>query len=378
MDREWTAERILELTRGYQGACVLAAGAELGVFAALAVRPRAAAELAAELGLDARATRVLLDALAALGLLEKRDDRYCVSPDVDGLVGRGARLLAMVRHHANCLRRWARLAEVVQQGRPAAREPSVRGAEADTAAFVEAMNDINAGVADALAAELQLEFGHLLDVGGATGTWALAFLRSHPAGMATIFDLPPAIALARRRVAAAGMADRVRLVAGDFTEDPLPGGADVAWVSAIVHQNSRAENRALFQNIRTALAPGGRILIRDYVMAESRIEPAGGALFAVNMLVGTEGGATFTFAELAEDLCAAGFVEVALLREEAGMSSVVAARKPGAETMASATRSLADLARWWGTYKHSAPSAGDDGQSLARGCEYQAFIQADE
>ena len=87
----------------------------------------------------------------------------------------------------------------------------------------------------------------------------------------------------------------------------LPAGADLAWVSAIVHQNSRAQNRALFAKVFAALAPGGRIAIRDILMEEDRTRPVAGALFAVNMLVATEGGGTFTFAELREDLEAAGF-----------------------------------------------------------------------
>ena len=89
--------------------------------------------------------------------------------------------------------------------------------------------------------------------------------------------------------------------------DALPPGADLAWVSAIVHQNTRAQNRALFTAVFEALTPGGRIAIRDILMEEDRTRPVAGALFAVNMLVATQGGGTFTLAELREDLVAAGF-----------------------------------------------------------------------
>ena len=111
--------------------------------------------------------------------------------------------------------------------------------------------------------------------------------------------------------------------------DSLPRGADLAWVSAIVHQNSRAQNRALFNKVFQALTLGGRIAIRDVLMERTRTRPAAGALFAVNMLVATEGGGTFTFAELQQDLAAAGFRQAGVQRRDEGMNSIVIATKPG-------------------------------------------------
>lgn len=125
------------------------------------------------------------------------------------------------------------------------------------------------------------------------------------------------------------MAGRVCLVPGSFYTDELPGGFDLAWVSAIVHQNSREQNRAMFVKVLSSLIPGGRILIRDIVMDESRTAPPAGAFFAVNMLVGTPGGGTFTFDELSADLDAVGFVDAILLRQGEAMDSVVCATKPG-------------------------------------------------
>jgi ubiquinone/menaquinone biosynthesis C-methylase UbiE len=190
------------------------------------------------------------------------------------------------------------------------------------------MHDVSRAVADVLIPEVHSdEFRCLLDVGGATGTWTMAWLQCEPAARAILFDLPQVIPLARKRLDRHGFADRVELVAGDFERDDLPAGADLAWLSAIIHQNSRAENRALFGRIAAALEPGGRLLIRDVVMEDSRIAPPHGALFAVNMLVATRGGATYTLAEIREDLAAAGFADVRLLRRDEGMHSVVSARK---------------------------------------------------
>jgi predicted O-methyltransferase YrrM len=235
----------------------------------------------------------------------------------------------MAQHQANCLRKWAQLAHVVKAGRPAQRTPSVRGEAGDAAAFIGAMHHLSAPTADRVIRALHpLRFGHLLDIGGAAGTWTCAFLRACPSARATLFDLPHVIPLARRHLAAAGLARRITLVPGDFLADALPSGADLAWVSAIVHQNSRAQNRALFANAFQALVPGGRIAIRDVLMEASRTRPVAGALFAVNMLVATEGGRTFTFDELREDLESVGFVRAAVVRRDGAMNSLVVAGKP--------------------------------------------------
>ena len=241
----------------------------------------------------------------------------------------------MAQHQANCQRRWAQLAQVVQSGRTAERSPSVRGAQGDLESFIGAMDNVSAPAADDVIRAIQpLQFKHLLDVGGASGTWTAAFLRACPTGSATLFDLPEVIPMARQRLADAGLAERVRLEAGDFMKDPLPAGADLAWVSAIVHQNSRAQNRELFAKVLVSLVAGGRIAIRDLVMEPTRIRPVAGALFAVNMLVGTEGGGTFTFDELREDLEAAGFIQAELVHRDEGMNSIIVAAKPASEVKA--------------------------------------------
>jgi hypothetical protein len=101
----------------------------------------------------------------------------------------------------------------------------------------------------------------------------------------------------------------------------------LAWVSAIIHQNSRRQNRLLFTRVLEALAPAGRIVIRDLLMDASRTLPLAGALFAVNMLVATEGGGTFSFDEFAQDLTASGFTDVEMVHQGQAMDSLVRVRK---------------------------------------------------
>ena len=343
----WASNDVLEMARSYQPALVLAAAADLDLFSALATGPLSAEAVARQRACDLRAVTTLLDALTALGLLDKPGGNYSLASGVEDCLTAGGTqsVLAMAQHQANCLRRWAQLAHVIQSGRPAERLPSVRGEQGDLESFIGAMDNVSAPAADDVIGAIQpLQFKHVLDVGGASGTWTAAFLRVCPTGIATLFDLPEVIPLARQRLAAAGLAERVRLVAGDFMKDPLPAGADLAWVSAIVHQNSRAQNRELFAKVFASLAPGGRIAIRDLVMEPSRTQPVAGALFAINMLVATEGGGTFTFDELRDDLAAAGFVQATAVRRDAGMNSIVVAVKPSAKGVPVGTVAGADTA----------------------------------
>ena len=323
-------EQILEMSGGFMSACVVGAAVELDLFTVLGDGALSAASMAEKLKADGRATRVLLDAVASLGLLDKRDDLYSVPPELRPLLTEGTpeTPLPGIRHRINILRAWSQLAWVTKAGIPAPRTASIRGPEADREAFVAAMHSYSGPLADGLVARLgPPAFEHLLDVGGASGTWTLAFLRAVPGARATVFDLPHAIEQARQRIAGTEFADRIELVAGDFYTDDLPGGADFAWVSAITHQHSREQNRRLFAKVYAALEPGGRIALRDVVMEPCRTRPQMGALFAINMLVNTEGGGTFTFDELAEDLRAAGFQSPELTVPSDDMNAVVSATR---------------------------------------------------
>lgn len=324
-------QQILDMMNGFRSACVLGAAAELDLWASLGDESLTAQQVAARLQCDLRALTMLLDALAALQLLDKLDGRYHVPAELRAWLVEGSpqSVLPMLWHVTNVMRSWTQLAATVTQGIPPPRQPSIRGADADRAAFIAAMHAISGPMADDLVAQLgPPKFRRLLDVGGASGTWTLAFLRALPGATATIFDLPDAIQQARGRLVGTPLADRVELVAGDFYVDQLPSGADFAWVSAICHQHSRRHNRELFAKVCEALVPGGRIAIRDVVMEPCRTQPREGALFAINMLVNTDSGGTFTFEEYAEDLRAAGFEDSRLTVKHEAMNSVIVAHKP--------------------------------------------------
>jgi SAM-dependent methyltransferase len=328
MAGQWSGENVLELSRAYQESCVLTAAADWDLFTVLSPEPMTAEALASAVRADLRGMAVLLNALVAMELLSKEGDVYRVPADVEEVLSaHGAEsVLPMVQHQANCLRAWSQLAKVVQTGRPADCEASIRGAAADQEAFIGAMHVICEPNAREVVADVQPgPFRRMLDVGGGSGTWTIAMLEAVPDARGVIFDLPEVIEMARQRMADAGLADRVTFVEGDFYTDELPDEVDFVWLSAIAHQNSREQNRMLFAKVHRALTGGGTLMLRDIVMNDAHTKPAGGTMFAINMLVKTDGGGTYSFREYREDLEAAGFSDVAQVREDAWMNSVIRA-----------------------------------------------------
>ena len=298
----------------------------------------AAADLAATVRLDLRALTVLLDALAGLGYFAKStDSRYSVAePFVELLDSRHpTTFVPMLRHSGRCLRGWSQLAWVVAGGIPAQGHSSILGPEADGVSFILAMNSIGQAIVDPMVEELKksgvLDFAkeniRLIDIGGASGTYTLAFLEHLPKAEGTIFDLPMAIREARRRFSGTPLENRVSLVEGNFYRDELPSGFDFAWISAIIHQHGRAESQALYGKTLRALNPGGRIAVRDFVMEPARTAPTQGTLFGINMLVQTQKGMVYTFEEIQADLESVGFVGVRLAVPADTMSAVVVAEK---------------------------------------------------
>jgi precorrin-6B methylase 2 len=330
MAKRWNSEELLKVARSFQPACVLVAAADLDVFSRLHEKPMTAQTLAAEMNIDSRGASILLDALVAMELLIKRDDFYSIPDELVGLLVETSprNILPMVRHLGNCLRRWTQLSEVIQTGNHAERKPSIRGRAADQASFIGAMQNISEPMADMVINRLKpLRFDHLLDIGGASGTWTIALLQAVPQATATLFDLSPVIPMAKQNITAAGLSDRVTFIQGDFYIDDLPAGVDLAWLGAICHQNSRRQNRDLCIKVHKALKDNGTLIIRDVVMDQSHTSPAGGALFAVNMLVSTEGGGTYSFEEYQQDLCQAGFEQIELVFHDEYMNSLIKAKK---------------------------------------------------
>ena len=322
---------VLDLARGFMDCRVFLSAAELDLFTLLTPTPLTIQEVENRIGADRRGLTTLLDALSAMGLLEKRGEAYQCSPSVSRFLSTGApdSILPMVLHMAGLWRRWSGLTAIVRGNQVSDQgTDTLRNAD-ELRAFIEAMDVIAKPLAPRIVADVRPgPSRHLLDVGGASGTYTIAFLQAAAGMRATLFDRPEVIEIARQRLAKAGVLDRVTLVPGDFYRDQLPPGHDLAFISAIIHQNSADQNLSLFHNVFQSLARGGRVVIRDYVMEPDRARPKEGALFAVNMLVSTAGGETYTYDEIKGCLEQAGFSRVRLLQKGEHMDALVEAFKP--------------------------------------------------
>ena len=331
MTQENGPEKILKMAQGFMESRILLSAAELNLFTLLSEKPLTAKEIGGKISGDAKALATLLDAVTAIELLRKKDDTYFCEPDVAKYLSDDspATVLPMVLHAASLWTRWARLTSIAEGTPPSSLNMDFSRNEKELEAFIGAMHSIGEPMARMIAADVNPGGARsLLDVGGGSGTYTIAFLRAVPELKATIFDMPQVIEMARTRLDHAGLLGRARLVGGNFYRDELPGGHDLVLLSAIIHSNSPEQNLDLYQKIFRALVPGGRLLIRDHVMAPDRVRPRNGAIFAVNMLVGTLGGGTYTYDEIASELTEAGFVNIRLLREGERMDAVVEAFKP--------------------------------------------------
>ena len=320
---------VMEDVRGFFKSRVILTAAELDLFTRLAKGQARADDLAKELRCDQRCLTRLLDCLVALHLLSKQDGIYQTSE-------RGALLsaehpeteLPMVLHINGLWETWSGLTETLKTGENPRRKPVANRGKDSLKDFIGAMHVVGRSLSNEIADSYDLSpFKKLLDIGGATGTYTIAFLEKNPQMTAVLFDLPDVIPWAEERLGSEGLVGRVELVAGDFYHDELPRGCDLALLSAIIHQNSPQENLDLYGKIHGALEPGGKLLIRDHVMDPGRTFPPQGTLFAINMLVNTKGGDTYTFDEMKDTLEAAGFGEVMLVRKGERMDCLVEARK---------------------------------------------------
>ncbi len=307
----------LEATiRGYQESRIVLTAIELDLFTAVA-NGRTAEAIAKAIGGGARATTILLDALTAMGLLTKSGDAYGVAPLAQRFFVAGAEhdSRSAMLHHASLWKRWSGLTGIVRGGPGGALEETPRRSEEFTRAFIALMHKTATGrapmVVQAVGAQSVLR---MLDVGGGSGAYSIAFALANPALRADILDLGDVVPIAREHIAAAGVADRVSTIEGDLRRDAFDSGYDLVLLSAVCHMLGPDENRDLIRRAAAALRPGGRLVIQDFILNADRTSPRFAALFSVNMLVGTEKGSDWTEEEYASWMREAGLTNVARTR----------------------------------------------------------------
>ena len=300
---------LMETMRGFQESRVLLTAVELDIFTA--VGPGAtAAEISKKLGTHPRATETLLNALVAMSALTKKDGAFHNTPDTERYLVAGSRDYARpaLMHTVHMANSWATLTDCVRSG-TAVIPPGVDKQDPQwTESFIAAMHR----GAERTAVQVVRAVGvrgvrRLLDIGGGSGAYSIAFAKTSPTLRAEVLDLASVVPIAKKHIAEAGVADRVNTRVGDLTADEFGIDYDLILLSAICHMLDPEQNRDLFRRCHRALAPGGRIVIRDFILEPDKTAPKWVALFAINMLVGTKGGSTYTESEYRSWLTGAGF-----------------------------------------------------------------------
>lgn len=329
-------EQLLALTGAYQTAAVVLAAAELDLFTELIKTDGARVdELAKRIDCDDNALERLLIATNSLGITTLSDDKYRVDDELkDALDSRTDKtIVPLLRHQATCFRDWSQLARSVKTGMRANGTPGVNGADAEFRDFILAMDVVARNVAPKVAKELAakglLNFQRMLDLGGASGSYARAFLEvvANPNAVAVIFDRASALNEARTKFSQTKFSERVEFYPGDFYTDPYPQDVDFVWISAIIHQQDSTETERMFRRSFDALRPGGVVAVRDFFLNEDGSCSKSAALFGLNMLARTREGKIYTARETVALLTKVGFQDAELIIPTDDMGAVVVAYK---------------------------------------------------
>ena len=314
-------EKIRELANSFQKSRILLSALELDLFSILDKHILTSIEVANKIGADKRATDRLMNALVALGFLRKTHGKFYNNENASRFLVKGKPEFMGGLFHSNELwKRWSTLTGAVKNGKSIY---NIVDAPADwTESFIEAMHYRAVKEAKIICMMIDLNnINKMLDIGGGSGAFAMQFVEKNPGMNAVVFDLPSVIPLTKKYVNPFKHKDKISYITGNYLNDDFGHGYDLVFLSAIVHINSFEENKSLIKKCFNSLNPGGQIIIRDWVMDEDRVSPASGAYFALNMLVGTENGDTYTENEIKNWFNSAGINNI--IRKETSFGSAL-------------------------------------------------------
>ncbi len=311
--------------------CVLHAAVQLKIFTHLGSHSMDANELAERMGTEPRATELLLNAVVSLGLLRKTGQRYESTPFSRQHLDEGNPLFMgnIINHYRFMYSHWGSLVEAVRTGRSVFRRED--RTEESTRQFLLGMHNLAIRGAEVLVHRLDLgECRSMLDLGGGPGTYALYFCRHNPQLSAIVYDMPDTEPIATDQIQSFRLADRVRFHAGDFHKDPLPEGPfDLVFMSHILHSSSSTECADLMAKVHPVVRPGGEVIVQEFVLRDDKTEPLFAALFALNMLIHTPRGRSYSFEEISTWLQDAGFTRPTTFHcDLPNDASLIRARKP--------------------------------------------------
>lgn len=331
-----TPQRIMEMTWGFATPLMLEAAIKNRVFDVLEDGPKDIAALAQATGASQRGLRALCDGLVGFDFLRRDDnDRYALTPEsATFLVSTKPTFQGFLLKHISTqlIPNWMDLPERVRTGQPAARVNTEEDGATFFSAFVADLYPMSAPAANVLAEALNIPAAtqpvRVLDIAAGSGVWSITLAKRSPQVQVTAVDWPGVLPITRQFAQRDGVADRFATIEGDILAVDLPANHfQVATLGHILHSEGEARSRRLLQRMFEALAPGGTIAIAEFVVDDDRRGPAGPLIFALNMLVNTEQGDAFTFAQMSSWLADCGFINTRQLPAP-GPSPLILATKP--------------------------------------------------
>jgi (2Fe-2S) ferredoxin/ubiquinone/menaquinone biosynthesis C-methylase UbiE len=305
-----------EMIRGFMSSRAVLTALELDIFSAVASNGSSADQVAQKIHADARAAEMLLNVLVSLKLLEKNAGIFRNTPLSARFFAEGSpdNARPAMLHSVNLWDRWSTLTDAIHSGTSvASRTRDQQGVISFIAAMDRNAKERAAAIVKAVGTNAN-GIHRMLDLGGGSGAYSIAFARAFPDLHSQIMDLAEVVPLAQGHIRQAGLADRITTRVGDMLRDPFGENYDLILVSAICHMFSAEENRALFQRAYRALAPGGRFVVQDFILEPDKTAPRFAALFSLNMLVGTRGGSSYSEPEYTAWFRDAGFSDIRRLR----------------------------------------------------------------
>jgi SAM-dependent methyltransferase len=317
---------IREFAASFQKSRILLSSFELDIFTNINESGTTSNQIANYLHLNERACERLLNALVSLGFLTKQNQLFFNTADSFAFLSEKSSDYSAGLMHLNHLwNTWSNLTRVVKTGESAHPVEINERGEEWLFPFINAMHDRAKRQAPQQLANIDLsEIKSILDIGGGSGAYSMEFVSKEPEIEATVFDLPKVIPITKKFIEKEGFSDKIKTYPGDYTTDDLPKGFDLVFLSAVIHSNSLKINEDLIKKCFNSLNINGTIIIQDWIMNNDRTQPVSGAVFAINMLVGTEAGDCFTEQEVTEMLNAAGFKNILRIEFETGLSQMIA------------------------------------------------------
>lgn len=317
---------LMRLAGGHVEARLTQTALELAIFDALESSAATAEAVANRLKLEPMATELLLNALASLGLLRKQEEYFSLTEAAAKYLLKSSPqyLGAMIRFESSLWSCWEKLPEAIRSGQPVRPPNMYQDDPTETEIFIKAMDSLVKARGDAEVVANAIDWSgmtELLDIGSGPASYPIAFCERFPNLHAKIFDLPGTLAITERYVREAGMTERIRLIAGDYRKDPIPGDYNIIFLSNIIHGESFEINRSLIRKLVSNLKLGGQIVVKDHILDDSRTSPPVGAIFSLLMLLTTESGRCYSFNEIKSWMDHAGLSRVERLDLPAPLTS---------------------------------------------------------